>query len=104
MITVEFPAGAKRYGRATRSRKVRAIIIDEPFNGVSGIVECCNCEWRAVITATDAKGQAREIEAFANDHLCQRLSTKQDLIEALLQRGGSPPLLTSYSGEAKDNE
>lgn len=89
MITVEFPARTKRYGGKTRSRTVRAIIIDEPFNGVSGIVECCNCEWRAVITAMDIEGQAQEIEAFANDHLCQRLPTKQDLLDAILKRHSS---------------
>ena len=89
MITAEFPARAKRYGGKTCSRMVRAIIIDEPFNGVSGIVECCNCEWRAVITATDAEEQAQEIEAFANDHLCQWLPTKQDLLDAILKQHSS---------------
>lgn len=86
MITVEFPARAKRYGGKARRRKVRAIIIDEPFNGVSGIVECCDCEWRAVITAMDTEGQAQEIKVFANDHLCQRLPTKQDLLDAICRQ------------------
>lgn len=73
MITVKFPNG----------RRVRAIIIDKPFNGVSGIVECCDCEWRAVITAEETSGQAEEIEIFAYSHTCQRLPTKQDLLDAI---------------------
>lgn len=86
MLVAEFPERTKRYGEKAHSRVVRAIIIDEPFNGVSGIVECCDCEWRAVITATGAEEQAQEIEAFANDHLCQQLPTKQDLLDAILKQ------------------
>ena len=62
MITATFPNG----------RKVRAIILDEPFQGVSGLVECVNCEWRAVITSSDTDRISDDIERFALTHHCER--------------------------------
>ena len=83
MITVEFPGRAKRYGGTALNRKVWAIIIDEPLNSISGIVECCDCEWKSVITTEDTDGQVEEIEIFACNHLCERLPTKQELLDAI---------------------
>ena len=83
MITVEFLGRRKRYGGREHPRQVRAIILDEPFNGVSGLVECCNCSRRAVITGTTTEEQTQEIEAFAYGYICLRLPTIQDLQDAL---------------------
>lgn len=54
----------------SRGEKVRAIVLDEPVNGISGIVECQNCDWRAVILSSDTDGQTKEIEEFAKTHSC----------------------------------
>lgn len=60
MIEATFPNG----------EKVRAIILDEPINGISGIVECCKCDWRAGILASNVEEQTKEIEEFAKVHTC----------------------------------
>lgn len=60
MITATFPNG----------RTVNAIILDEPFQGVSGLVECANCEWRAVITSLGTDSISDDIERFAMTHHC----------------------------------
>ena len=42
MLTIKYPGQPKAY----------AIIVDEPVNGVSGIVECYVCDWHLVLTTT----------------------------------------------------
>lgn len=82
MITVEFPNG----------RKVRGIVLDEPVNGVSGIFECCFCDWRVALVETDTEGLAQEIETFANTHNCQGL-TKERLLDAIARAKSGKPVI-----------
>lgn len=60
MIEATFPEG----------EKVRAIILDEAIDSVSGIVECCKCDWRAGILTSDTEEQTKDIVEFAKAHTC----------------------------------
>ena len=58
MLTIEFPGYPK----------VRAIMVDEPVNRMSGIVECDACDLRRVLTASDIEDISNEIEEFIKNH------------------------------------
>lgn len=70
MIEVKFPGYPK----------VRAIIMDELVNGVSGIVECDVCDWRMVLTTSGTEEMSDEIEKFIKEHDCEPLARQEEVI------------------------
>lgn len=70
MIEVEFPG----------QPKARAIIVDEPVNGVSGIVECDVCDWRMVLTTSETEEISGEIQRFIKEHECEPLAREEEVV------------------------
>ena len=70
MLTISFPD----------CPKAKAIIVDEPVNGVSGIVECDVCDWRMVLTTPDIAEISGEIEKFIKNHKCLPLARVEEVI------------------------
>ena len=60
MLTATFPSG----------RKIRAIILARPVNNMWGAVECCHCEWKAMLSSGAENEIANEVREFANNHPC----------------------------------
>ncbi len=75
MLIIEFPGYPK----------VRAILVDEPVNGVSGIIECDACDWRMVLGVSGDGEIANEIERFIKEHDCKFLARRDEVI-ALAER------------------
>lgn len=75
MIQVEFPG----------QPKARAIIVDEPVNGVSGVVECDICDWRMVLMTSETEEISGEIEKFIKEHECEPLAREEEAV-AFAQR------------------
>ena len=70
MLTIEYPGYPK----------ARAIIIDEPVNGVYGIVDCDVCNGHKVLTASGIEVMAGEIEGFIKEHKCEPLAKEEDVV------------------------
>jgi len=70
MLTITFPGYPK----------ARAIIIDEPVNGVYGIVDCDVCDGHKVLTESETEGMAGAIEGFIKEHSCVPLAREEEVI------------------------
>lgn len=62
--------------------KARAIVVDEPVNGVIGIVECSICSGGLVLTPSvvDIDSISSEIEQFIREHKCKPLAREVEVI------------------------
>lgn len=69
MLTISFPGHPK----------ARAILVDEPVNGVSGIVECDICDWHMVLTVSGTEEISDEIEKFIKNHDCLPLARREEV-------------------------
>lgn len=60
--------------------KARAIILDEPVNGVSGIVECEVCDWHLVLKTSSVERISNGIEEFIGNHKCLPLAREEEVV------------------------
>jgi len=60
--------------------KARAIIVDKPVNGVSGIVECEVCDWHLVLVTSGVEEMSNEIEEFIRKHKCLPLARGEEVV------------------------